>query len=82
MGANRGGAKTEINDLTEKEHKNRSDNQGGFSTPQKSVQVESAPKQGKEKTANEGGVVVTGKEFGEYRDIKELRKKALQYYKE
>ena len=80
--ANRGGAKTEINDLTEKEHKNRSDNQGGFSTPQKSVQVESAPKQGKEKTANEGGVVVTGKEFGEYRDIKELRKKALQYYKE
>lgn len=46
------------------------------------VQVESAQKQGKEKTANEGGVVVTGKEFGEYRDIKELRKKALQYYKE
>ena len=82
VGANRGGAKTEINDLTEKEHKNRSDNQGGFSTPKKSVQVESAQKQGKEKTANEGGVVVTGKEFGEYRDIKELRKKALQYYKE
>ena len=82
VGANRGGAKTEINDLTEKEHKNRSDNQGGFSTPKKSVQVESAQKQGKEKTADEGGVVVTGKEFGEYRDIKELRKKALQYYKE
>ena len=46
------------------------------------VRAESAQKQGKEKTANEGGVVVTGKEFGEYRDIKELRKKALQYYKE
>ena len=61
---------------------NRSDNQGGFSTPKKSVQAKSAQKQGKEKTANEGGVVVTGKEFGEYRDIKELRKKALQYYKE
>ncbi len=37
---------------------NRSDNQGGFSTPKKSVQVESAQKQGKEKTANEGGVEV------------------------
>ena len=43
VGANRGGAKTEINDLTEKEHKNRSDNQGGFSTPKKSVKAKSAP---------------------------------------
>ena len=29
-----------------------------------------------------GEVIVTGNEFGEYKDIKELRKKAKQYYKE
>ena len=33
-------------------------------------------------TNDGGGVVVTGKEFGEYRDIKDLRKKAIAYYQE
>lgn len=34
------------------------------------------------KAADEDGrVVVTGKEFGEYKDIKELRQKAKEYYK-
>ncbi|MBR3723693.1 MAG: DEAD/DEAH box helicase family protein, partial [Selenomonadaceae bacterium] len=31
---------------------------------------------------DKGGVVVTGDEFGEYKDIKELRAKAKKYYKE
>ena len=31
-------------------------------------------------TVNGGEVVVTGDEFGEYKDIKELRKKAVKYY--
>lgn len=32
------------------------------------------------KASKGGEVVVTGKEFGEYKDVKELRKKAVQYY--
>lgn len=36
---------------------------------------------GNKKAADDGGrVVVTGKEFGEYGSVKELRKKALDYY--
>ncbi len=35
----------------------------------------------KKASDNGGRVVVTGKEFGEYKDIKELRKKAKEYYK-
>ena len=35
---------------------------------------------GSNKASKGGEVVVTGKEFGEYKDIKELRKKAVQYY--
>ena len=33
-------------------------------------------------TNEEGRVIVTGNEFGEYADIKELRAKAIQYYKD
>ena len=43
---------------------------------------EPASNTGSENAVKDGGVVVTGKEFGEYKDIKELRKKALQYYSE
>jgi predicted ABC-type ATPase len=47
------------------------------------VRGKSAQKQGNKKAADKGGgVVVTGNEFGSYKDLKELRKKALQYYKE
>ena len=46
------------------------------------VRAKSAREQENKKAADEGSVVVTGREFGEYADIKELRKKALQYYKE
>ena len=47
------------------------------------VRGKSAQKQGNKKNADKGGgVVVTGNEFGSYKDLKELRKKALQYYKE
>ena len=47
------------------------------------VRGETAQNQSNKKTANDGGgVVVTGNEFGSYKDLKELRKKALQYYKE
>ena len=35
---------------------------------------------GSNKASKGGEVVVTDKEFGEYKDIKELRKKAVQYY--
>ena len=46
------------------------------------VRAKSAREQENKKATDEGSVVVTGREFGEYADIKELRKKALQYYKE
>ncbi len=37
---------------------------------------------GSNKASKGGEVVVTGDEFGEYKDIKELRAKAKKYYKE
>ena len=38
--------------------------------------------QGSGEAVDGGEIVVTGNEFGEYKDIKELRKKAVQYYSE
>nr|DAQ88786.1 MAG TPA: hypothetical protein [Caudoviricetes sp.] len=49
----------------------------------KAVRGKSAQKQGNKKAADKGGiVVVTGDEFGTYENIKELRGRALKYYKE
>jgi hypothetical protein len=48
----------------------------------KTVREKSAQNQGNKKAADKGGVVVAGDEFGAYKNIKELREKALQYYKE
>ena len=56
------------------------------STREKSAENETVDNTGKigdnGNTTEEGRVTVTGNEFGEYADIKELRAKAKQYYKE